>query len=86
MFHKIPLALACSRTSFLEAGVSLDGCTVAHNALLTLLQRKEDARVAKERKELAWRRDHAYDDVMTEENLEANSNENRDEDFLDDFM
>jgi hypothetical protein len=49
-------------------------------------QRKEEARVAKERKELAWRRDHAYDDVMTEENLEQNTNENRDENFLDDFM
>jgi hypothetical protein len=51
-----------------------------------LLQRKEEARIAKERKELAWRRDHAYDDVFTEENLEQNSNENRDENFLDDFM
>ncbi|RMZ72720.1 Coiled-coil domain-containing 25 [Pyrenophora seminiperda CCB06] len=49
-------------------------------------KRKEEARIAKERKELAWRRDHAYDDVMTEENLEANSNENRDENFLDDFI
>jgi hypothetical protein len=54
--------------------------------LLTRRQRKEEARIAKERKELAWRRDHAYDDVMTEENLEENSNENRDENFLDDFM
>lgn len=51
-----------------------------------LMQRKEEARIAKERKELAWRRDHAYDDVMTEENLEENSNQNRDENFLDDFM
>lgn len=51
-----------------------------------IAQRKEEARVAKERKELAWRRDHAYDDVMTEENIEASSNENRDENFLDDFM
>lgn len=60
--------------------ISLDG------QALTPWQRKEEARIAKERKELAWRRDHAYDDVMTEENLEANSNENRDENFLDDFM
>lgn len=50
------------------------------------MQRKEEARVAKERKELAWRRDHAYDDVMTEEHLEESSNQNRDENFLDDFM
>lgn len=51
-----------------------------------LIQRKEEARIAKERKELAWRRDHAYDDVMTEDNLEQSSNQNRDENFLDDFM
>ena len=40
----------------------------------------------KERKELAWQRDHAYDDVFSEENLAMNSNQDRDEDFLDDFM
>ena len=51
-----------------------------------LVQKKEEARIAKERKELAWRRDHAYDDVMTEDNLEQSSNQNRDENFLDDFM
>jgi hypothetical protein len=49
-------------------------------------QRKEEARVAKERKELAWQRDHAYDDIMTEDNLAESSNQDRDEDFLDDFM
>jgi hypothetical protein len=49
-------------------------------------QRKEEARIAKERKELAWRRDHAYDDIMTEDNLAESSNQDRDEDFLDDFM
>jgi hypothetical protein len=42
--------------------------------------------VAKERKELAYRRDHAYDDIMTEDNLAESSNQDRDEDFLDDFM
>jgi hypothetical protein len=51
-----------------------------------VMQRKEEARIAKERKELAWRRDHAYDDVMTDEHLEESSNQNRDENFLDDFM
>ncbi|KAH7069043.1 hypothetical protein BKA63DRAFT_422190 [Paraphoma chrysanthemicola] len=49
-------------------------------------RRKEEARVAKERKELAWRRDHAYDDIFTEDNLAESSNQDRDEDFLDDFM
>jgi hypothetical protein len=49
-------------------------------------QRKEEARIAKERKELAWQKDHAYDDVFTEDALEANSNEHRDASFYDDFM
>jgi hypothetical protein len=56
------------------------------NSQLTSLQRKEEARIAKERKELAWQRDHAYDDIMTEDNLAESSNQDRDEDFLDDFM
>jgi hypothetical protein len=51
-----------------------------------LYQRKEEARIAKERKELAWQRDHAYDDIMTEDNLAESSNQDRDENFLDDFM
>jgi hypothetical protein len=40
----------------------------------------------KERKELKWQKEHAYDDLFTEEALEASSNQNRNEDFLDDFM
>jgi hypothetical protein len=59
---------------------------VAYASTLTSFQRKEEARVAKERKELAYRRDHAYDDIMTEDNLAESSNQDRDEDFLDDFM
>jgi hypothetical protein len=31
-------------------------------------------------------KEHAYDDLFTEENLEQASNQNRNEDFLDDFM
>lgn len=50
------------------------------------VQKKEEARIAKERKEMAWRKDHAYDDVHTEDNLMQSSNQDRDEDFLDDFM
>lgn len=42
--------------------------------------------MAKERKEKAWQRDHAYDDIMSEENIAESSNQNRDEDFLDDFF
>ncbi|KAI9713881.1 MAG: hypothetical protein M1820_000611 [Bogoriella megaspora] len=49
-------------------------------------RQKEDARIAKERKELAWQRDHAYDDLHSEEALAGSSNQDRDADFLDDFM
>jgi hypothetical protein len=51
-----------------------------------MTQKKEDMKVAKERKEKAWQRDHAYDDVFTEDAIEANSNEGRSADFFDDFM
>lgn len=42
--------------------------------------------MAKERQEKAWQRDHAYDDLFTEENVAQTSNQDRDADFLDDFM
>jgi hypothetical protein len=51
-----------------------------------MLQKKEEARVARERKEKAWQRDHAYDDMFTEENMAQSSNQDRDADFLEDFM
>lgn len=50
------------------------------------IQKKEEARVAKERKEKAWQKDHAYDDVFTEEAMEENLNDKRDANFYDDFM
>lgn len=40
----------------------------------------------KEREELKWQKEHAYDDMMRDENVQHSSNQNRDEDFLDDFM
>ncbi|CAK7202905.1 Coiled-coil domain-containing protein 25 [Sporothrix eucalyptigena] len=49
-------------------------------------RKKEEARVAKERQELKYRKDHAYDDLFTEENMEETSNQNRDENWEDDFM
>ncbi|KAL8377735.1 hypothetical protein RB595_008430 [Gaeumannomyces hyphopodioides] len=49
-------------------------------------RRKEEARVAKERSEKKWQKDHAYDDVFSEENMEGSSNQNRDENWEDDFM
>ncbi|KAF2838840.1 DUF814-domain-containing protein [Patellaria atrata CBS 101060] len=50
------------------------------------LKQKEDARIAKERKELAWQRDHAYDDIFSEDALAASSNQDRDANWEDDFM
>lgn len=50
------------------------------------LRNKENARIAQERKEKKWQKDHAYDELFREENLEASSNQNRSEDWEDDFM
>lgn len=47
---------------------------------------KEEARIAKERKEEKWKREHAYDDVFTEENMAGSSNQDREEGYLSDFM
>jgi len=49
-------------------------------------RKKEEARIAKEYQEKKHQKDHAYDELFTEDNMEAASNQNRDEDFLDDFM
>ncbi|RWA04616.1 hypothetical protein EKO27_g10486 [Xylaria grammica] len=49
-------------------------------------RKKEEARIAKERSEKKWQKDHAYDELFSEENLEASSNQNRPEDWEDDFM
>ncbi|EGP92157.1 uncharacterized protein MYCGRDRAFT_98662 [Zymoseptoria tritici IPO323] len=49
-------------------------------------KKKQDAQLAEERQRLKWQKDHMYDELHTEENLAQTSNEDRDEDFLDDFM
>ncbi|GAP88990.2 putative coiled-coil domain-containing protein 25 [Rosellinia necatrix] len=49
-------------------------------------RKKEEARVAKERAEKKWQKDHAYDDLFSEQNLEASSNQNQPEDWEEDFM
>ncbi|KAL2265413.1 hypothetical protein VTJ83DRAFT_6513 [Remersonia thermophila] len=51
-----------------------------------LARKKEEARIAKERAEKKWQKEHAYDDLFTEENMESTSNQNRDENWEDDFM
>jgi len=43
-------------------------------------------RLARERKEKAWQRDHAYDDLFTEEAMARSSNQDRDADWEEDFM
>ncbi|KAF4511638.1 hypothetical protein G6O67_003417 [Ophiocordyceps sinensis] len=47
---------------------------------------KEEARQAQEWKEKKWQKDHAYDDIFTEENMASTSNQDRDADWEDDFM
>ncbi|KFH41036.1 Coiled-coil domain-containing protein-like protein [Hapsidospora chrysogenum ATCC 11550] len=49
-------------------------------------RKKEEARQAQEWKEKKWQKDHAYDDIFTEENMAASSNQARSEDWEDDFM
>ncbi|KAJ5951440.1 uncharacterized protein N7479_009853 [Penicillium vulpinum] len=49
-------------------------------------QRAKEKKKQQEYEQLKWQKDHAYDDMFTEENLEASNNQDRGEDFLDDFM
>ncbi|KAF1826129.1 DUF814-domain-containing protein [Dissoconium aciculare CBS 342.82] len=49
-------------------------------------KKKEDAKIAEERKRIKYQKEHMYDDLHTEDNMAITSNEDRDADFLDDFM
>ncbi|KAI1021565.1 hypothetical protein LB505_000334 [Fusarium chuoi] len=49
-------------------------------------RKKEEARQAQEWKEKKWQKDHAYDDIFTDENMAGSSNQDRDENWEDDFM
>jgi len=49
-------------------------------------RKKEEARQAKEWKEKKYQKDHAYDELFTEDNMAASSNQDRGEDWEDDFM
>ncbi|OIW27527.1 DUF814-domain-containing protein [Coniochaeta ligniaria NRRL 30616] len=51
-----------------------------------LARKKEEARIMKERQEKKWQKDHAYEEMFSEENMAAASNQERDEDWEDDFM
>jgi hypothetical protein len=54
--------------------------------VLTFLQKKEEARIAQERKEKKWQKDHAYDELFQEQDPEDVNNQDRGEDLEDDFM
>lgn len=45
-----------------------------------------EKRERKEREDLKWQKEHAYDDLMSEDSVLQSSNQDRDADFLDDFM
>jgi hypothetical protein len=50
-------------------------------------RKKEEERIAKERQQLKYQKDHAYDELFTEENMVAASNQDKDEHYYsDDFM
>ncbi|KAF2172954.1 hypothetical protein M409DRAFT_49457 [Zasmidium cellare ATCC 36951] len=49
-------------------------------------KKKEDAKLADERQRLKWQKDHMYDDLHTDDQMAESSNQDRDADFLDDFM
>ncbi len=49
-------------------------------------RKAEEKRVASERADLKWQKDHAYDDLMSEENVMGSSNQDRASDWEDDFM
>lgn len=49
-------------------------------------KRAQEKRERKEREQLKWQKEHAYDDLMSEENIQQSCNQDRDPNFLDDFM
>jgi hypothetical protein len=49
-------------------------------------RQKEEQRIAKERKEKKYQKEHAYDDLFSEENIAEASNQDRDEGWESDFM
>ncbi|VUC38028.1 unnamed protein product [Clonostachys rosea] len=51
-----------------------------------LIRKKEEARQAKEWQEKKYQKDHAYDELFTEDNMASSSNQDRSADWEDDFM
>ena len=58
--------------------------SISHNDKFR--QQKEELKLARERKEKAWQKEHAYDSLHSEEAVAASSNADRSADFEDDFM
>lgn len=46
---------------------------------------KQELELARERKQLAYQKDHAYEDLMSEDNVRHTSNQFRSDDWEDDF-
>ena len=50
-------------------------------------EKKALEKLEKEKREQEkWQKDHAYDELMTEDNVAASNNQGREADFLDNFM
>lgn len=69
-------------SSILQENMAPLGVCNANEDFVT--QKREDARLAEERKQLKWQKDHMYDDIHTEDQMI--SNQDREEGYLSDFM
>lgn len=49
-------------------------------------RQKEELRIARERKQLRWEKDHGYETMYNEEDVRHSSNQFRADDWEDDFM
>ena len=49
-------------------------------------KKREEKEEREDREAKRWQKDHAYDDLLNEDNVAMSSNQDRDPDFLDDFM
>jgi hypothetical protein len=54
--------------------------------LIIVWQKKEDAKTAAERRQIKYQKEHMYDDLHTDDNMQSSSNQDRNADWEDDFM
>jgi hypothetical protein len=57
----------------------------SQEAELRRQRQKEELALARERKQLRHQKDHAYDDLFTDENVRHSNNQFRPDDYEDDF-